>query len=93
MTTEQQWAQVLEADGFTRTYLWQDEPRAHYADHTHAEDSAHVILQGQMTIEMGGRSVTCRVGDRIDVPAGTVHSATMGPEGCRYLIGERPART
>jgi len=28
-------------------------------------------------------------GERCDVPAGAVHSAEMGPAGCRYLIGER----
>jgi len=42
-----------------------------------------------MTLTMGGQSHTYRVGERCDVPAGAVHSARMGPAGCRYLIGER----
>jgi mannose-6-phosphate isomerase-like protein (cupin superfamily) len=79
----------LRTEGFVHTYIWQDGPHAHYSDHTHATETTHVILDGEMTLTMDGRSVTYRVGDRTDVPAGAVHSARMGPAGCRYLVGER----
>jgi len=79
----------LESEGFSDTYLWQDGPRAHYPDHTHAGLTAHIILDGEMTLTMGGESKTYGVGDRCDVPAGAVHSARMGPRGCRYLVGEK----
>lgn len=78
----------LESEGFSHTYVWQDGPNAHYPDHTHSGLTAHVILDGEMTLTMGGRSNTYKVGDRCDVPAGAIHSARMGPEGCRYLVGE-----
>jgi hypothetical protein len=42
-----------------------------------------------MTLTMGGQSQTYRVGERCDVPAGAMHSAQMGPRGCRYLVGEK----
>jgi hypothetical protein len=38
---------------------------------------------------MNGKSETYRAGDRCDVPAGAVHSARMGPKGCRYLTDRR----
>lgn len=79
----------LHAEGFVHTYVWQDGPHAHYSDHTHATETAHLILDGEMTLTMDGRSTTYRAGDRADVPAGAVHSALMGPAGCRYLVGER----
>jgi len=79
----------LHAEGFGHTYVWQDGPHAHYADHTHAAETAHIILDGEMNLTMAGESKTYRVGERCDVPAGTVHSARMGPAGCRYLIGEK----
>jgi quercetin dioxygenase-like cupin family protein len=79
----------LSAEGFVHTYVWQDGPQAHYSDHTHAGLTAHVILDGEMTLTMDGKSETYRVGDRCDVPAGAIHSAKMGPKGCRYLVGER----
>lgn len=79
----------LSAEGFADMYLWQDGPQAFYADHTHDGLTAHVILDGEMTLTMDGESQTFRVGDRCDVPAGAVHSAKMGPKGCRYLVGEK----
>jgi mannose-6-phosphate isomerase-like protein (cupin superfamily) len=79
----------LFAEGFAHTYVWRDGPHAHYSDHTHAGLTAHIILDGEMTLTMDGKSQTFRVGDRCDVPAGGVHSAKMGPSGCRYLVGEK----
>jgi len=78
----------LESEGFSHIYIWQDGPHAHYPDHTHPGLTAHIILSGEMTLTMGGISKTYRVGDRCDVPQGAVHSARMGPNGCRYLVGE-----
>ncbi|MDE3109559.1 MAG: hypothetical protein KGL02_06420 [Acidobacteriota bacterium] len=79
----------LRSEGFSHTYVWQDEPHAFYPDHTHAGLTAHIILDGEMTLTMGGASRTYRAGERRDVPGGAVHSARMGPQGCRYLIGEK----
>lgn len=81
-------ARGLEQEGFRQTYVWQDAPNASYPDHTHATETAHVILSGEMTLTMDGVSRTYRAGERCDVPAGAVHSARMGPVGCRYLVGE-----
>jgi uncharacterized cupin superfamily protein len=79
----------LVSEGFADTFVWQDGPQAFYSDHTHNGKTAHIILDGEMTLTMEGQSRTFRVGDRCDVPAGTVHSAQMGPKGCRYLVGEK----
>ncbi len=80
---------LLQSEGFTHTFVWEDGPRAFYPDHTHSDLTAHIILDGEMTLSMNGESRTYRVGDRCDVPAGAVHSAQMGPQGCRYIIGEK----
>ena len=79
----------LQSEGFSTTYVWQDAPGAYYPDHTHATETAHIILDGEMTLTVQGSTATYRAGDRCDVPAGAVHSARMGKAGCRYLIGER----
>ena len=79
----------LRAEGFVHTYIWQDGPHASYPDHTHMAETAHIILEGEMTLTMAGRSATYGPGARCDVPAGAVHAARMGPAGCRYLIGEK----
>jgi len=79
----------LHNEGFLHTYVWQDGPNAHYPDHTHAAETAHIILEGEMTLTQGDLTHTYGAGERCDVPAGAVHSARMGPRGCRYLIGEK----
>jgi mannose-6-phosphate isomerase-like protein (cupin superfamily) len=79
----------LHGEGFLHTYVWQDGPNAFYPDHTHTVETAHIILDGEMTLTQGGETRTYRVGERCDVAARAVHSAKMGPHGCRYLIGEK----
>jgi mannose-6-phosphate isomerase-like protein (cupin superfamily) len=78
----------LRAEGFAHFFTWQDGPDAFYPEHTHAARTAHVILDGEMTLTLEGRTRTLKPGERLDVPANTVHSARMGPQGCRYLVGE-----
>ena len=79
----------LQREGFLRTYVWQDAPDAYYDEHTHERETAHIILEGQMTLGQAGTTRTSGPGERCDVPAGALHWAQMGPGGCRYLVGER----
>jgi quercetin dioxygenase-like cupin family protein len=80
----------LKQEGFRHVYVWHDAADAFYPDHVHPVDTAHIILDGEMTLTCGGSTKTYKAGDRPpDVPAGAVHSARMGPGGCRYLIGEK----
>jgi len=87
--SESELRKQLENEGFSHTFVWQDGPQAFYPDHTHVGLTAHIILDGEMTLTTGGQSQTYGMGDRCDVPAGAVHSARMGPSGCRYLVGEK----
>jgi quercetin dioxygenase-like cupin family protein len=82
-------AEQLEREGFRHTYVWEDLPDAHYPSHAHPILTAHIVLSGEMTLTTPEGSATYRAGQRCDVAAGAIHSARMGPEGCRYLIGER----
>ncbi|HWZ97407.1 MAG TPA: cupin domain-containing protein [Candidatus Dormibacteraeota bacterium] len=89
MMDEKKLAAQLQAEGFSHTCVWADGPNMYYPDHTHHEETAHIILSGEMTLTLNGESHLYHAGERCDVPAGTVHSAVMGRLGCRYLIGER----
>jgi quercetin dioxygenase-like cupin family protein len=86
---EKGFREQLRRQGFSRVYVWQDGAGAFYPDHTHDGLTAHMILDGEMTLTMRGESKTYRTGDRCDVPADALHAARMGPEGCRYMIGEK----
>lgn len=84
-----EWEKKLRKEGFSHFFVWQDGPDAFYPDHTHSILTAHIILDGEMSLSMEGETRTCKAGDRVDVPAGTVHSAKMGPRGCKYLVGQK----
>ena len=86
---EQELTAQLRREGFSETYVWEDGPNAFYPEHTHPTETAHIILEGEMTLILAGKCQTLHAGDRRDVPAGAIHSARMGARGCRYLIGER----
>lgn len=86
---EKELESLLKDEGFSGIFVHTDRPGAHYPDHTHSGITAHIVLDGEITVSSEGSTKTYRVGERFDVPAGTVHSASIGPSGCRYMIGEK----
>lgn len=77
---------ALEAEDLLVTE-WTDDPGASYAAHAHEHLEIRVVLEGSMTIVTDGTPHVLRAGDRIDLPAGREHSASVGAEGVRYLAG------
>lgn len=86
--TEDEAKQVLEGDGYSNISVWLDSPDFSYPEHSHTHATAHVIVTGDMTLTMNGTASHLLSGDRIDIPANTIHIATMGPDGCTYVSGD-----
>ena len=86
---EKELQKQLSDEGFTGIFIHRDHPDAFYPDHTHSGITAHIVLEGEITVSSGGKTRTYKPGDRFDVPAGSVHSARVGSMGCRYMIGEK----
>lgn len=84
-----EWQRKLRAEGFGDFFVWQDGPKAFYPEHTHSGLTAHVILEGEMTLTLEGETRHYKAGDRADVSAGAAHSARMGPKGCKYLVRQK----
>jgi len=82
---QEQFACTLPQEGFSNTYVWQDRPIPFYPDHKHATDTAHIALQGEMTLTLAGASRTYRAGAAMYLPERYI--ARMGPGACRYRIG------
>ena len=78
----------LRKDGFKHIYVWQDGPDTWYPEHVHPTASARIIIEGEMTVTVNGKVRTYRADERCDLHAGALHSAKMGPKGCRYVVGE-----
>ena len=87
---EQQAKDMLAKEGFGNINVWEDGPNFEYGQHTHEKLTAHIILEGEMPLtDHLGQEKALKVGDRLDIPAGTVHKAKMGDMGCKYAVGEK----
>lgn len=78
----------LVADGF-EAWCWTDAPGAVYQPHSHDHDESLWVVAGEISFTIAGEIHRLGPGDRLQLPAGTVHAATAGPAGATYLIGER----
>ncbi len=87
--TEKELQEKLEREGFASIFVHRDSPNAYYPDHTHSGITAHIVLDGDITVTSEGQTTKFEPGQRFDVPAGAIHSAQIGPNGCRYMIGEK----
>jgi quercetin dioxygenase-like cupin family protein len=76
----------LEREGLSVSE-WTDDAGTHYPEHSHVRDEVLVMIEGSLTMDMAGERRTLGPGDRIELPAGAVHTATVGPNGARYLVG------
>lgn len=80
--------QRLQADGYD-VFRWRDEPGVDYQSHSHEHDEILWVVDGEITFGIGGRQYRLGPGDRLMLPAGTVHTATAGRNGAVYIIGQR----
>jgi quercetin dioxygenase-like cupin family protein len=72
-------------------YSWSNGPGDRYAPHTHSFEKVLYCVDGSITfvLEGEGRRLELSSGDRMVLPAGTVHSAVVGPSGCTCIEGHR----
>jgi len=72
-------------------YLWSNGPYDVYSAHTHSYNKVIYVVQGSITFGLPGlgKQFTLKTGDRLDLPAGTVHDAHVGPQGVVCLEAHR----
>ena len=75
----------------TGCYSWSNAPHERYAPHSHAYEKVLFCVDGSITfvLESEGRELLLHAGDRMVLPAGTVHSAVVGADGCTCIEGRR----
>ena len=78
----------LITDGF-EPLRWRDAAGMLYQPHSHDHDESLWVIDGEITFGIGGRDYHLGAGDRLMLPAGTVHTARVGQLGCTYFIGQR----
>jgi quercetin dioxygenase-like cupin family protein len=70
-------------------HAWSNGPGDRYSTHTHDYDKVLVCVAGSITFHTPAGDVALGAGDRLDLPAGTPHAATVGPEGVECLEAVR----
>ncbi len=88
--TEPKIRERMEQEGL-QPYLWSNGPGDVYAAHTHTCHKVIYVMYGSITFGLptDGQKTTLEAGDRIDLPAKTVHDAVVGPAGVVCLEGHR----
>lgn len=66
-----------------RPYQWANGPGDRYAPHAHPYHKVLYVVRGSITFGLPtqGEALELRAGDRLDLPAGVVHDAVVGPDG------------
>lgn len=79
------------ADEGLKPYPWSNGPFDVYPAHMHSYDKIIYVLSGSITFGLPeqGKQITLNAGDRLDLPAGTLHDATVGPQGVVCLEAHR----
>jgi quercetin dioxygenase-like cupin family protein len=72
-------------------YSWSNGPNDRYAAHSHQYEKVLYCVDGSITFVLEGeaRRVDLEPGDRMVLPAGTMHSAIVGSSGCTCIEGKR----
>ncbi len=79
---------ALCAEGLT-TQSWGNGPDVAYARHAHAYDKVLCCVSGSIVFHAPGGDVALGPGDRMELPAGVEHSATVGPDGVECVEAYR----
>ena len=64
-------------------YQWSNGPHDVYSAHKHSYDKVIYVVRGSITFGLPeeGRKILLKAGDRLGLPANTVHDAVVGPQG------------
>ena len=69
------------ADEGLSSHSWSNEAGFRYPAHEHDYHKVLFCLEGSITFHTPTGDVELSPGDRLDLPAGTPHGATVGPDG------------
>lgn len=86
--TEDSLRTIFRKEGLSPT-RWSNGPGDRYGRHSHTYHKVLYCISGSITFEVAGKAVALAPGDRLDLAAGTPHSALVGPEGVVCLEAAR----
>ncbi|MCP4140410.1 MAG: cupin domain-containing protein [Chloroflexi bacterium] len=80
--TQKTLEEILHNEGLSY-YAWSNNPNDLYAPHLHTYHKIIYVLRGSITFILPEekQELTLHSGDRLELPANTVHSAAVGSQG------------
>ena len=70
--------------------IWTDPPGQVWADFVHAVDELVMPVEGEVQLEMQGRTLRPAIGDEVFIPAGVAHTVrNPGRSRSRWYYGYR----
>lgn len=80
--TESTLWQLMTDEGLS-PYSWSNGPHDLYSAHTHSYNKVVYVVKGSITFGLPelGKQLTLKAGDRLDLPANTIHDAIVGAQG------------
>lgn len=68
---------------------WSNQGGFAYAEHSHPYHKVLYCVDGAITFHTASGDIEMRPGDRLDLPPGIPHSATVGPQGVTCMEAPR----
>lgn len=81
---------VFLTEGCSAPRSWSNGPDDTYASHVHPQAKVLFCLEGSIVFHTDAGDRALAAGDRLDLPAGTRHAATVGPAGCACVEAWAP---
>ena len=88
--TESTLTQLCAGQGLS-PYQWSNGAHDVYSAHEHSYDKVIYVVRGSITFGLPelGQKLILNAGDRLDLPAGTIHDAVVGAQGVVCLEGHK----
>lgn len=88
--TEHELGEIYRQEGLD-PYAWSNGPGDRYSPHSHSYHKVLYVVRGSITwlLPERGEEIETHAGDRLNLPAGVVHAAMVGPEGVTCLEAHR----
>jgi quercetin dioxygenase-like cupin family protein len=86
---QQEFLDILEAEGYAAPVLVRREPDGKLVDHAHPFEAKALVLKGEVRIHAGGEIKIYRAGDVFHLRRDEPHRESYGPDGVEYLSGRR----
>ena len=84
-----QFETALRQNGFTEVETKAHPPGRLVPDHVHPFDVRALVLEGEITLTVGGQATAYRPGQVFIMEGGRHHAEAIGTEGVRLLVGRR----